>query len=77
MPADKDKVNNILKEIQNILKIYKPNSTELMLINQKISQMTARNLRKQAQFDQKSSNAQTAQPSSKRDKKQWHKIKID
>jgi hypothetical protein len=66
MPADKDKVNNILKEIQNILKIYKPNSTELMLINQKISQMTARNLRKQ-----------TAQPSSKRDKKQWHKIKID
>jgi len=77
MPADKEKVNKILKEIQNILKKHKPNSTELMIINQKISQMTARNLRKQGQFDQRVFNAQTAQPSSEKDQKKWHKIKID
>ncbi len=77
MPADKDKVNIILKEIQNILKKYRPNSTELMLINQKISQMTARNLKKLDQIDQRISNAQSTQPSSKKAQKEWHKIKID
>lgn len=47
MKPDKDKVNIILREIQKILKEYKPNTSELQLINTRISQMTKRNIRKQ------------------------------
>jgi hypothetical protein len=48
---DKDKINQILKDFQNILKKYRPNAQELQLINTKISQMTARNIERQ--FGQK------------------------
>jgi hypothetical protein len=77
MSVDKDKVNNILMEIQEILRKHRPNTNELQLINSKISQMTARNIQKQ--FGQ--AKAFEPQPSTKeissKPRKKWHKIKID
>ena len=77
MPVDKDKVNAILLEFQNILKKFKPNTTELQLINSKISQMTARNIEKQFTHSQPSHSKASKQRSRTKPKKHWHKIKID
>ncbi|MFX1517021.1 MAG: hypothetical protein ACFFC6_12025 [Promethearchaeota archaeon] len=75
MPIEKDKVNAILREFQDILKKYRPNTSELQLINSKISQMTARNIEKQ--FRATSSPPARKAPPPKSIKKKWHKIKID
>ncbi|MFX0050291.1 MAG: hypothetical protein ACFFAJ_01730 [Candidatus Hodarchaeota archaeon] len=77
MSVDKDKVNTVLLEIQQILKKYRPNTNELQLINSKISQMTARNIQKQfGQAKAFEPQPSTKEISSKRPKK-WHKIKIE
>ncbi|UCG03695.1 MAG: hypothetical protein JSW11_06850 [Candidatus Heimdallarchaeota archaeon] len=72
---EKDKVNAILREFQDILKKYRPNTSELQLINSKISQMTARNIEKQ--FGKTTSSPRRKPPAPKPVKKKWHKIKID
>ncbi len=77
MPVDKDKVNAILLEFQNILKKFKPNTNELQLINSKISQMTARNIEKQFSHSQPSRSKTPTKRSQMKPKKKWHKIKID
>ena len=74
MSLKKDKVNAILREFQDILKKYRPNTSELQLINSKISQMTARNVEKQ--FQSTSSPPPRKAPP-KPEKKKWRKIKID
>lgn len=75
MPIEKEKVNAILREFQDILKKYRPNTSELQLINSKISQMTARNIEKQ--FGATVSPPQRKPPAPKPEKKKWRKIKID
>lgn len=77
MSVDKDKVNMILLEFQKILKKFRPNTTELKLINSKISKMTAKNIGKQ--FTQPPTSRSKAVPRSSRPKmeKKWHKINID
>ena len=75
MSFEKDKVNAILREFQDILKKYRPNTSELQLINSKISQMTARNVEKQ--FRASSSPPARKSPPTKPEKKKWRKIKID
>lgn len=75
MSLKKDKVNAILREFQDILKRYRPNTSELQLINSKISQMTARNVEKQ--FQATSSPPPRKTPPPKPEKKKWRKIKID
>ena len=75
MSIEKDKVNIILREFQEILKKYRPNTSELQLITSKISQMTARNIEKQ--FKTSSSQRSKKAPTLKPQKKVWHKIKID
>ena len=75
MSIEKDKVNAILREFQDILKKYRPNTSELQLINSKISQMTARNIEKQ--FSSITSSPQRKPPTPKSEKKKWRKIKID
>ena len=77
MPVDKNKVNAILLEFQNILKKFKPNTTELQLINSKISQMTARNIEKQFSHTQPSRSKASTQKPRVKPKKRWHKINID
>jgi hypothetical protein len=77
MPVDKDKVNAILLEFQNILKEFKPNTTELQLINSKISQMTARNIEKQFSHTQTSRPKPPTKRTRMKPKKRWRKIKID
>ena len=47
MSIEKERVNTILREFQDILKQHRPNTAELQLITSKISQMTARNIEKQ------------------------------
>ena len=46
MSVDKDKVNALLLEFQKLLQSYKPNNSELQLINAKITKMTEKNVRK-------------------------------
>ncbi len=75
MSIEKDKVNAILREFQDILKKYRPNTSELQLINSKISQMTARNIEKQ--FHATSSQPTRKTPPPKPEKRKWRKIKID
>ena len=75
MSIEKDKVNAILREFQDILKRYRPNTSELTLINSKISQMTARNIEKR--FRATSSPPPRKAPPPKPEKKKWRKIKID
>ncbi|MFW9905751.1 MAG: hypothetical protein ACFFFH_15565 [Candidatus Thorarchaeota archaeon] len=75
MSIEKDKVNTILREFQDILKKYRPNTSELQLINSKISQMTARNIEKQ--FRATTSSPRRKPPPPKPEKKKWRKIKID
>ena len=75
MSIEKDKVNAILREFQDILKKHRPNTSELQLINSKISQMTARNIEKQ--FGTATSPRSRRTPPPKPEKKKWHKIKID
>jgi CRISPR/Cas system-associated protein Cas10 (large subunit of type III CRISPR-Cas system) len=75
MSIEKDKVNAILREFQDILKKHRPNTSELELINSKISQMTARNIEKK--FAATTSSSRRKPPPSKPEKKKWHKIKID
>jgi hypothetical protein len=77
MSVDKDKVNNILLEFQNILKRFKPNTSELQLINSKISKMTARNIEKQFSPPQTTHSRASQRRSSPKRKKNWRKIKID
>lgn len=75
---DKDKINQILIDFQNILKKYRPTAQELQLINTKISQMTARNIERQ--FGQKTSSQKekSKKPRFQTKKaRKWHKIKID
>ncbi len=77
MLVDKDKVNTILLEFQDILKKHRPNASELQLINSKISQMTARNIQRQvSQTRPYRARPPPKRPSSK-PKKKRHKIKID
>ena len=77
MLVDKDKINSILLEFQDILKKYRPNANELQLINSKISQMTARNIQRQfSQTRPYHTRPSPKNPSSK-PKKEWHKIKIE
>ncbi|MHA1214930.1 MAG: hypothetical protein ACTSR2_03460 [Candidatus Hodarchaeales archaeon] len=77
MVVDKNKVNSILKEIQEILKKYKPNASELQIINQKISQMTARNIQKQMIHDRTAFGGEKAKILNEKPKKEWRKIKIE
>ncbi|MHA2243340.1 MAG: hypothetical protein ACXADY_00060 [Candidatus Hodarchaeales archaeon] len=74
MSIEKDRVNLILREFQEILKKHRPNTSELQLITSKISQMTARNIEKQ--FRASSSQPPRKAPPPKPGKK-WHKINID
>ena len=76
MSVDKDKVNKILLEFQNILKRFKPNTTELQLINSKISKMTAKNIEKQFSPTQTSYSRDSQRSSPPKKKKNWRKIKI-
>lgn len=77
MLVDKDKVNTILLEFQDVLKKHRPNANELQLINSKISQMTARNIERQyRQTRPYRTRPSTKKPSSK-SKKKRHKIKIE
>lgn len=46
MSVDKDKVNALLLEFQKLLQSYKPNNSELQVINAKIAKMTEKNVRK-------------------------------
>lgn len=77
MSIKKDKVNTILVEFQEILKKYRPNTSELQLITSKISQMTARNIEKQFSYSKASSPQQSKMSPSTKPRKKWHKIKID
>ena len=77
MSIKKDKVNTILVEFQEILKKYRPNTSELQLITSKISQMTARNIEKQFSYSKASSPQQSKKSPSTKQRKNWHKIKID
>ncbi len=77
MSFKKDKVNTILLEFQEILKKYRPNTSELQLITSKISQMTARNIEKQFSYSKASIQQQSKKPPSTKPRKKWHKIKID
>ncbi|MFW9778306.1 MAG: hypothetical protein ACFFE8_05580 [Candidatus Heimdallarchaeota archaeon] len=78
MILDKDKINQILIEFQNILKKYRPNAQELQLINTKISQMTARNIERQYAQRPSSPKQKPVKPLQKsQSPKKWHKIKID
>ncbi|MFX0123039.1 MAG: hypothetical protein ACFFAE_05330 [Candidatus Hodarchaeota archaeon] len=75
MSIEKDKVNAILREFQDILKKHRPNTSELQLINSKISQMTARNIEKQFRATRSPPTRNSSSPKPK--KKKWYKIKID
>ncbi|MHA1973775.1 MAG: hypothetical protein ACTSW1_12320 [Candidatus Hodarchaeales archaeon] len=77
MVTDKNKVNSILKEIQEILKRYKPNTSELQIINRKISQMTARNIQKQMIHDRTTFGREKSKILNQKAKKEWHKIRIE
>ncbi len=77
MSVDKDKVNQILLEFQNILKKFRPNTSELQLINKKISQMTARNVRKSTSKGYASQERYSTAEKSSTPLKKWHKIKIE
>lgn len=77
MSVEKEKVNRILIEFQDILKKYRPNTSELQLITSKISQMTARNIEKQFGSPQPSRTPTTQAAKSSKPKKKWFKIKID
>ncbi|UCE13056.1 MAG: hypothetical protein JSV04_12795 [Candidatus Heimdallarchaeota archaeon] len=77
MPVEKEKVNRILIEFQDILKKYRPNTSELQLITSKISQMTARNIEKQFSPHRPSRTPPSQAAKSSKPKKQWFKIKID
>lgn len=77
MSVDKDKVNQILLEFQNILKKFRPNTSELQLINSKISQMTARNVRKSTSKGYTNQQRYSTAEKSTTSPKEWHKIKIE
>ncbi|MFX0015594.1 MAG: hypothetical protein ACFFB2_11570 [Promethearchaeota archaeon] len=77
MSIEKDKVNLILREFQEILKKYRPNTSELQLINSKISQMTARNIEKQFSHPQPYKSRQENETPPKKPKRKYYKIKID
>ena len=76
MSVDKDKVNSLLLEFQNLLKTYRPNKSELQLITSKITKMTEKNISgKQSRVSKLKSKKSTKKQNST-DKK-WVKIKID
>ncbi len=77
MSIEKDKVNTILLEFQEILKRYKPNTSELQLITSKISQMTARNIQKQFSHSQISGSKPIKEIPSTKPRQKRYKIKID
>ncbi len=77
MSIEKDKVNSILREFQEILKKYRPNTSELQLITSKISQMTARNIEKQFSHSRISQSQRSKKVPTTRPKKKRYKIKID
>ena len=77
MSIEKDKVNTILHEFQEILKKYRPNTSELQLITSKISQMTARNIQKQFNHTQISGSKPIKEIPSSKPRKKRFKIKID
>jgi hypothetical protein len=75
MVVDKDKVNKLLLEFQDLLKTYRPNNSELQLITTKITEMTQRNILKQHKRQSQRQSKQKTKPSSS-PKKKWHKIKV-
>ena len=77
MSIDKEKVNTLLLEFQNLLKKYRPNTSELQLINSKISQMTARNVVKQFGEIKSVPTRPPRKEAPPKPSKKWHKIKID
>ncbi len=77
MSIEKDKVNTILREFQETLKKYRPNTSELQLITSKISQMTARNIEKRFSYSQASGSERSKKVPTSQPKKKWHKINID
>lgn len=74
MSIEKDKVNLILREFQEILKKHRPNTSELQMITSKISQMTARNIEKQFRASRSQPPRKAPPP---KPKKKWYKISID
>ena len=76
MSVDKDKVNSLLLEFQRLLKTYRPNKSELQLINSKITKMTEKNISGQQSRISKSKPAKSAEKKSSSSKK-WVKIKVD
>lgn len=81
MDTDKEKINYILREFQKLLKIHKPNSSELEIITSKINKMTSKNLqkaRKKSQTRSTTSEFEENKPkSSPSIDKNWYKIDIE
>ena len=77
MSVDKNKVNQILIEFQEILKKFRPNTSELQLINKKISQMTARNLRKSTPRDYSRQKQDQRVDKQQKSQKKRYKINIE
>jgi hypothetical protein len=77
MAIDKNKVNAILLEFQEILKKFKPNTSELEMINSKISKMTARNVQKQIAQKKTTSSKLASKPTTTKSPKKWYKIKVE
>ncbi|MFX1511329.1 MAG: hypothetical protein ACFFCQ_01965 [Promethearchaeota archaeon] len=74
MPVDEDKVIQILRDFQNLLKQHKPNLAELRMIRNKIDTMVDRNIQKHKHKARMA--AETMESPQPRPKK-WVKIPID
>ncbi len=77
MSIDKEKVNQILLEFQQILKEYRPNTSELQLINKKITQMTVRNVNKTVSKGYPNQKQVSEERKTPQSPKKWHKIKVE